>query len=88
MTTRIEYSSVCLRSKARVLAGRGCQEEIAAVNGIKIVRIIDGPEDFLVFEGPYVVPGIEIPWSNVASYVRAPKPTLRGKGGKASDVDD
>lgn len=89
MTMRIAYKSVGLKAATRVFSGRGKVTDIDAVVGVRISRIVDGPLDYYLVEGPNVVSGsVEIPTSNVAGAVRAPLPTVAGKGGKPKEVEE
>jgi hypothetical protein len=67
----IEYRSLQFKAPVRILRGVPPQVDIEAVQGIRLLRLIEdsGPGD-LVVTGPNIAEGTEVPWHNVASAVR------------------
>lgn len=82
---QIAYDNIDLAAPSRVFRGRHKANDVSAVNGVTITRIVDGVTDTFLIAGPNVIPGYEIEARNVCGGVRSKKPTLVGKGGKASE---
>lgn len=88
MTVRIEYKSIDLAAPSRVFLGKAKVSDVAAVNDVKIVRVIDPPLDTFFVTGSYVVPDYEIEARNVCGGVRVKvAPVLKGVGGKAPKAE-
>ncbi len=86
MTTRISYTSIDLAAPVRVFNGHRKVLDVCDANGVTITRIIDGSIDAYHIAGPNVVEGVEIDARAVVGGVRAKKPVLVGRGGKADKV--
>lgn len=72
MANRTEYRSVRFRDPARVQAGK-TRTEIEALGGVRLVRVTDEQrDDLLVITNG--VNGAEVPWTNIASAIRAVEP--------------
>lgn len=86
-TTRIAYKSIDLAAPCRIFNGKPKARDVCDVNGVTIVRVLDGPLDTFHIAGPLVVDGLEIEATNVVGGVRKHDGiALRGR--KASKGDD
>lgn len=71
------YKSVEFKFRARVVLGVARVASVEALKGVKLLRVTDEGRDDLCIDGPQILPGTEVPWSNVTAAIRdldPPKP--------------